>query len=67
MSVLWLTVQVQHTSGYVVVGMAGEYLDRLRIPLMVPPQVNEEAMRTAFTVTVDVREGTSTGISASDR
>lgn len=58
---------VQHTSGYIVVGMTGEDLDRLRIPLMVPPRNNEEAMRTAFTVTVDVREGTTTGISASDR
>lgn len=58
---------VNHTSGVVCVGMEGKDLDRLRIPLMIPPQDNEEAMATAFTVTVDLREGTSTGISAADR
>ena len=58
---------VNHTSGVVCVGMEGSDLDRLRIPLMVPPNDNEEAMSTAFTVTVDLREGTTTGISASDR
>lgn len=58
---------VQHTSGVVCVGMEGADLDRLRIPLMVGSAENEEAMYTAFTVTVDLRHGTSTGISASDR
>ena len=34
---------------------------------MVPTEENEESMYTAFTVTTDVREGITTGISASDR
>lgn len=59
--------QVQHTSGYVCVAMTGQELDRLGVPLMVPPPQNEEALRTAFTVTVDLRAGTTTGISAADR
>lgn len=58
---------VRHTSGVVCVGMEGGDLDRLRIPLMVSSSENEEAMSTAFTVTVDLRHGTSTGISAADR
>lgn len=58
---------VEHTSGVICVGMTGSDLDRLKIPLMVPPVENEEAMSTAFTVTVDLREGTTTGISAEDR
>lgn len=58
---------VEHTSGVICVGMTGEDLDRLQIPLMIPPSMNEEAMSTAFTVTVDLREGTTTGISAADR
>lgn len=58
---------VKHTSGVVCIGMEGKDLDRLQIPLMVPPKDNEEFMSTAFTVTVDLREGTSTGISAADR
>ena len=58
---------VRHTSGVICVGMTGEDLDRLDIPLMIPPAQNEEAMSTAFTVTVDLRVGTTTGISAADR
>ena len=58
---------VKHTSGVICLGMLGQDLDRLEIPLMIPPYENEEAMSTAFTVTVDLREGTTTGISAADR
>ena len=41
------------------------WLDDLALPLMVA--INTEPMRTAYTVTVDAAEGTTTGISASDR
>lgn len=58
---------VRHTSGVVCIGLEGADLDRLKLPLMVPPSSNEDSMGTAFTITVDLREGTSTGISASDR
>ncbi len=54
-----------HTSGLICVPMLGERLDALQLPLMV--DANTEAQRTAFTVTVDYRPGTTTGISASDR
>ncbi|MBA2528751.1 MAG: bifunctional 3,4-dihydroxy-2-butanone-4-phosphate synthase/GTP cyclohydrolase II [Euzebyales bacterium] len=56
---------VRHTSGVIVMSMTGERLDELDIPLMVP--ANTEAHRTAFTVSVDARRGTTTGISARDR
>jgi 3,4-dihydroxy 2-butanone 4-phosphate synthase/GTP cyclohydrolase II len=56
---------VRHTSGLICVPMTGERLDELDIPLMVSH--NTEAQRTAFTYSVDVRHGTSTGISAADR
>lgn len=58
---------IDNTSGVVCVGMLGNDLDRLRIPLMINSQENDESMSTAFTITVDLREGTTTGISASDR
>ncbi|HET6795164.1 MAG TPA: bifunctional 3,4-dihydroxy-2-butanone-4-phosphate synthase/GTP cyclohydrolase II [Acidimicrobiales bacterium] len=54
-----------HTSGLICVPMTGERLDQLDLPLMVA--TNTESQRTAFTVTVDYRHGTSTGISAADR
>ena len=43
------------------------WLDALDLPLMVPPAANSDQFRTAFTVTVDLRVGTTTGISAHDR
>jgi len=45
--------------------MEGDRLDELELPLMVTE--NTESMRTAFTVSVDYRHGTTTGISAHDR
>jgi len=56
---------VRHGSGFVCVPMEGERADQLGLPLMVAR--NEESLGTAFTVTVDAREGVSTGISACDR
>ena len=45
--------------------MPGERLDALRLPLMVND--GTDLMGTAYTVTVDYRHGTTTGISAADR
>lgn len=56
---------VRHTSGYICVPMTGEDCDRLELPPMYEP--NQGRHGTAYTVTVDAREGVSTGISAADR
>ena len=56
---------LQHTSGLICAPMTPERLDELDLPLMVT--ANTESHRTAFTVSVDYRHGTSTGISAFDR
>ena len=56
---------IRHTSGVVVAPLTGERCDELRLPMMVDH--NTESHRTAFTVSVDLLEGTSTGISAADR
>ncbi|KAL7227698.1 hypothetical protein ACSBR1_022548 [Camellia fascicularis] len=47
--------------------MKGEDLERLELPLMVARKDNEEKLCTAFTVSVDAKEGTTTGVSAHDR
>jgi 3,4-dihydroxy 2-butanone 4-phosphate synthase/GTP cyclohydrolase II len=60
-----MAFMIKHTSGYVCVPMTSADLDRLELPLMVSS--NQERMRTAYTVTVDAREGVTTGISAADR
>ncbi len=56
---------VRYTSGIICLPITGERLEELRLPQMVPD--NTEAHRTAFTVSVDYRHGTTTGISAADR
>jgi 3,4-dihydroxy 2-butanone 4-phosphate synthase/GTP cyclohydrolase II len=54
-----------HTSGLICVPLTGDRLDQLDLPMMVTS--NTESQRTAFTVSVDHRHGTTTGISAADR
>jgi len=56
---------LNHTSGVICMPMVGERLDLLDLPPMVID--NTESNRTAFTVSVDGRHGTTTGISAADR
>jgi 3,4-dihydroxy-2-butanone 4-phosphate synthase len=56
---------VRYTSGVLCVALPGRRLDDLKLPLMVAR--NTDSMHTAYTVTVDYRHGTSTGISAADR
>jgi 3,4-dihydroxy 2-butanone 4-phosphate synthase/GTP cyclohydrolase II len=51
--------------GLICAPISAEIADRLDLPLMV--QDNNEIFRTNFTVSIDYRHGTSTGISASDR
>ena len=60
-----MAFMIRHTSGVICMPMMGERLDDLRLPLMVAH--NTEVQRTAFTVSVDAVEGTTTGISAADR
>jgi 3,4-dihydroxy 2-butanone 4-phosphate synthase/GTP cyclohydrolase II len=60
-----IAFMVRHTSGVICMPVIGSRLDDLRIPLMVAD--NTESQRTAFTVSVDVKTGTTTGISAADR
>jgi 3,4-dihydroxy 2-butanone 4-phosphate synthase/GTP cyclohydrolase II len=60
-----IAFMVRHTSGVICMPVVGDRLDELRIPLMVSDVTDPQ--RTAFTVSVDARRGTSTGISAADR
>ncbi|WP_110181467.1 bifunctional 3,4-dihydroxy-2-butanone-4-phosphate synthase/GTP cyclohydrolase II [Nocardioides solisilvae] len=56
---------IRHSSGVICVPMPAAMLDRLEIPLMTPH--NKDKLRTAYTISVDARDGVSTGISAADR
>ena len=56
---------VRHSSGIICQPMTRERLEDLRLPQMVSE--NSESHRTAFTVSVDCKHGTTTGVSAHDR
>ena len=55
----------RYTSGVICVPMEGEALDRLGLPPMT--HINEDRKGTAYSVSVDARDGIETGISAADR
>ncbi len=57
----------KHGRGLICVALPPERVDALGLPLMVPPEQANAPLGTAFTVSVDVRHGTTTGISAHDR
>jgi len=56
---------VRHSSGLLCVPLSGEDCDRLGLPPMY--HVNQDRKGTAYTVSVDAKEGVTTGISATDR
>jgi 3,4-dihydroxy-2-butanone 4-phosphate synthase len=60
-----IAFMVRYTSGYICVPITETDADRLDLPPMF--RVNQDRRGTAYTVTVDAREGVSTGISAADR
>jgi len=60
-----MAFMIRHTSGVICLPLEGDRCDALQLPLMVAN--NTEVQRTAFTVSVDARAGTSTGISGADR
>ena len=60
-----LAFMIRYTTGIICMAMEGERLDELRLPQMV--QDNTDRKQTAFTISVDSRQGTSTGVSATDR
>ena len=60
-----LGFMLRHTSGIICMSVTGERLDELDLPMMVTK--NTDLRRTAFTVSIDAKDGTTTGISAADR
>ena len=60
-----LAFTVRYSSGVICAPMPAERADALGLPLMTA--LNEDYHGTAFTVSVDAREGVTTGISAADR
>jgi len=60
-----LAFMIRHTGGVICLAMPNELADRLDLPPMV--QHNTARRGTAYTVSIEAREGIDTGISAADR
>ena len=60
-----ITFMAKHGRGLICMPISGKRLDEIQLPLMVSE--NTARLGTAFTVSVDYKKGTTTGISAYDR
>lgn len=60
-----INFMAKYGRGLICLSLAPEIVERLKLPLMV--QDNRSAFKTAFTVSIEAREGVTTGISAADR
>ena len=60
-----INFMIKHARGLVCVALTAERARQLRLPPM--SAENRESMGTAFTVSIEAREGVTTGISAADR
>ncbi len=56
-----------HGRGLICVTLTEEQIDRLELPMMQAPGRGGPPLGTAFTVSIEARQGVSTGISAADR
>ena len=60
-----INFMIKNARGLVCVPMLGKRLDELKLPLMA--KINTEFTKCAFTLSVDAKKNTTTGISAFDR
>ena len=60
-----INFMAKHGRGLICIAMEGQRLDELGVPLMVAE--NTSRFETGFTVSVEARDGTTTGISTADR
>ena len=62
-----INFMAMHGRGLICLPMDEEQLRRLHLGMMVPDSENTAGFGTAFTVSIEAREGVTTGISAHDR
>src|SRR6476620_4127342 len=58
---------IRHSSGIVCLSLEEKQLKQLSLPFMVAPHENTSLRGTPFTISIDAREGITTGVSAHDR
>lgn len=58
---------IRHSSGVVCLSLPETQLKKLHLPLMLPADQNTSRCTTPFAMSIDARDGITTGISAADR
>jgi 3,4-dihydroxy 2-butanone 4-phosphate synthase/GTP cyclohydrolase II len=58
---------IRNTSGIVCLALTEDKVAELKLPLMVPDELNTSQCTTPFTVSIDAKTGITTGVSAADR
>ena len=62
-----INFMLQHASGIVCLAISKVHAKRLRLSSMVPADLNTSKFTTPFTITIEAKEGVTTGVSAKDR
>ena len=62
-----INFMAKYGRGLICLPLLPERLEELDIPMMVPEDSNTSSFQTAFTISIDAKKGTTTGISAADR
>ncbi|MBV9575148.1 MAG: 3,4-dihydroxy-2-butanone-4-phosphate synthase [Gammaproteobacteria bacterium] len=62
-----MNFMIREGTGIVCLSLTNERLQQLQIPLMVSSQENTSLRGTPFTISIDARDGITTGVSAEDR
>ncbi|WP_114952968.1 3,4-dihydroxy-2-butanone-4-phosphate synthase [Sphingosinicella terrae] len=60
-----INFMAKHGRGLICLSMTRERIEQLGLPLM--PRHNDSRLETAFTISIEAKEGVTTGISAADR
>ena len=62
-----INFMAKYGRGLICLTLTEAQLEKLKLPMMVPDHENSASLGTAFTISIEAREGVTTGISAADR
>lgn len=63
----WMNFMIRHGSGIVCLTLTEQQADLLDLPLMIPDKKLHSRFAPAFTISIEARDGVTTGVSAADR
>lgn len=58
---------IRNCSGIICLSLTGSQINKLGLSYMVPPHINTSQQSTPFTISIEAKQGITTGVSAKDR